>query len=279
MPRENPESSVQGDPLCIPKPSLWGGKETQNLAEAAGAAPSQHGVAGGLGERELPGSGAGQGEPCAQTLSSVWVWAARPIKHAIIHHGAEALRRSQHRDGGAQRMFCAWLQRMGRTRLVKGFAINPTCDCDGLRLWITSEKWCLLVQENWKRLPLGHQALLKGALEVRRCCAQKLFSFLQVLFFAQLEPVLDFCREYWFVCFGIQWEFQFLHILQRPVKVQSLPGLVLRAAQWTEEPKALWNCHHCHCQSKGGFSGTCRQGKVWNSSGAMRGNLDVGRLL
>lgn len=147
MPRENPESSVQGDPLYIPKPSLWGGKETQNLAEAAGAAPSQHGVAGGLGERELPGSGAGQGEPCAQTLSSVWVWAARPIKHAIIHHGAEALRNDVPAEIPAQ----GWWS----TEDVLCLVTADGQDMSGERFWYKPHLWLWwpkIVNNFWKMM-------------------------------------------------------------------------------------------------------------------------------
>lgn len=250
--------------------------------------------------RELPGSRARQREPCTQTLSSVWIWAARPIfpvaQTCNYPTGTRSVQESLYCwDPTTGRMdhrgcFVSGLRLKGRTCLAKGVCINPTCTpaavIDGLGVWITrvcEGKWCCsLVQQNRKQeMPFGAPSPFERHPWSRRYCAQKLSSFLEVLFFSQLKTVLVFCREYWFVCFGIQWEFQFLHVPWRPLKVQRLPGFVFRAIQWTQQPKPpLWNCYQCYCQGKGCLSGISRQHRRCGTpQEQLMGNLGVWRLL
>lgn len=101
-------------------------------------------------------------------------------------------------------------------------------------------------------------------------------AFLKVVFSSQLKSVLIFCGEHWFGFFGIQWEFQFLHIYRGLLRHRGY--LVLGSELFSD-------------QNSPNLSGAAATGTVrardalgapaegGNATGAVLGALDEGRLL
>lgn len=138
MPTEKPERYVGIPPASPNPPCEEEMNEPHNVAQQSCSPPCWEGIAWirswaaqpGLQLSPLPGSGLPGTSPCATNVQS--------SSGSQNPFAAEMPPQEWWNSGG----FVPGLQLKGRTCLLLVKTPLESCDYGGLRLWLTSEKWC-----------------------------------------------------------------------------------------------------------------------------------------